>query len=272
MQQSVQSGHEPGDSRGRCHRLASLGLWDRRALITRNRSSSVSGSPSVQERGLVRGERRGALVAAAEQLFSRMPYAQVEISDIADEAGVSHGLLFYHFKDKRGIYLAVLTKMTADIIELWRPADGEASAAERLRSLLRNQIAYRRDHAQTVLAMIRAGEHDPEVHQLLEQARQPGLNVVYELLGIDGKPSPVLRGAVRGCMGFLDELTADWVANDNDLAPEEIEELAFKAIVAALSAVHIDDPDVDEMLSALRNYEYSPRPAQRARNRRSSPR
>lgn len=233
----------------------------------------VPRSRSAQKRELARGERRGALVDAAERLFSRMPYGQVEISDIADEAGVSHGLLFYHFKDKRGIYLAVLTKMTSEIIDLWRPADDEANPAERLRGLLRSQIAYRRDHAQTVLAMIRAGEHDPQVHELLEKARQPGLNVVYELLGTDGKPSPALRGAVRGCMGFLDELTADWIAHDNDLASEEIEELAFKAIVAALSAVHLDHAEVSEVLCALRDYEYSNRPTRpRANDRQSSPR
>ncbi|WP_433733272.1 TetR/AcrR family transcriptional regulator [Nocardia sp. CA-129566] len=246
--------------------------FDRRALITR-KAESANGSGAAGQSGLARGQRRDALIDAAERLFSRMPYSDVAISDIADEAGVAHGLLFYHFKDKHGIYLAVLTKITSEIIELWYPpADDETSPAEQLRGVLRRQIAYRQKHPQTALAMIRAGDHDADVHALLEQARQPGLNFVYDLLGTEGPPTPALRGAVRGCMGFLDELTADWIAHGNDLPPDDIEELAFRAIVAALSAVHLKDPGVAAVLRALESYEFPPSRARRAGARRSAPR
>jgi AcrR family transcriptional regulator len=53
-----------------------------------------------------RGERRAALVAVAAELFAHKPYDDIYINDIAEAAGVAHGLLFYHFKDKRGLYRA----------------------------------------------------------------------------------------------------------------------------------------------------------------------
>jgi AcrR family transcriptional regulator len=199
-----------------------------------------------------------------------MPYDEVSINDIADEAGVAHGLLYYHFRDKQGIYLAALTKVTSDIIELHRPDDDEGSSpADKLRGLLRRQIAYRQSHSQTVLAMIRAGDHDPHVNALLQQARKPGAQFVLELLGARTPPSAALRTAIRGSMGFLDEMTADWIAHGRDLAPAELEELGFKAIVAALSAVHVDDPTVNAALLDLQNYRFTEPTSVRTPRKRS---
>ncbi|HWG24995.1 helix-turn-helix domain-containing protein, partial [Actinospica sp.] len=72
-----------------------------------------------------RGQRRAALVAVAADLFARKPYDEIYIQEIAEAAGVAHGLLFYHFKDKRGLYLAVLQEMLAEIVDLHKPRADE---------------------------------------------------------------------------------------------------------------------------------------------------
>jgi AcrR family transcriptional regulator len=71
------------------------------------RSTSDRGSNKVAPSG---GDRRKALVEVAVDLFTRRRYDDIYISDIAREARVAHGLLFYHFKDKRGLYLAALKR------------------------------------------------------------------------------------------------------------------------------------------------------------------
>jgi AcrR family transcriptional regulator len=48
------------------------------------------------------------MVAVAQRLFAERPYAEVSTTQIAREAGVTHGLLTYHFGSKRNLYLAVL--------------------------------------------------------------------------------------------------------------------------------------------------------------------
>src|SRR4030081_1690562 len=113
-----------------------------------------------------RGQRRAALVAAAADLFARKPYDEIYISEIAEAAGVAHGLLFYHFKDKRGLYLAVLEQALNEILELHKPREYEHTREERLRGLLRRHIEYRCSHVHTMLAMMRAGGQDPEVDEL----------------------------------------------------------------------------------------------------------
>jgi len=143
-----------------------------------------------------RGQRRAALVAVAADLFARKPYDEIYISEIADAAGVAHGLLFYHFKDKRGLYLAVLEQVLDEIIELHKPREDEATKEQRLRGLFRRHIEYRRSHAHTMLALMRAGGQDPEVDALFERGRRAGAEFVLDLLGLTAAPPPLV-GAPR---------------------------------------------------------------------------
>ena len=60
----------------------------------------------------VHGIRREQILAAAERLLARNGWAGTTFADICQEAGISNGVLTYHFKDKDEILLAVLEKVT----------------------------------------------------------------------------------------------------------------------------------------------------------------
>jgi AcrR family transcriptional regulator len=200
-----------------------------------------------------RGERRAALVAVAADLFARKPYDEIYISEIAEAAGVAHGLLFYHFKDKRGLYLAVLQQVLDEIVELHRPRGGEDTNEQRLRGLFRRHIEYRRSHAHTMLALMRAGGQDPEVDELFERGRRAGAEFVMDLLGLTTDPPPPLRIAIRGVMGMLDEATIDWLTHDCDVPVDELEQLVYRATVSILSSVRSAHPDIGRMVDELSN-------------------
>ncbi len=200
-----------------------------------------------------RGERRAALVAVAADLFARKPYDEIYISEIAEAAGVAHGLLFYHFKDKRGLYLAVLQQVLDEIVELHRPRDSEDTNEQRLRGLFRRHIEYRRSHAHTMLALMRAGGQDPEVDELFERGRRAGAEFVMDLLGLTTDPPPPLRIAIRGIMGMLDEATIDWLTHDCDVPVDELEQLVYRATVSILSSVRSAHPDIGRMVDELSN-------------------
>ncbi len=63
--------------------------------------------------GLVRGERRTAILDAAEALFARYGYDGVTLRAIAREAGVDVALANYHFGRKRALFDAVLMRRAA---------------------------------------------------------------------------------------------------------------------------------------------------------------
>jgi AcrR family transcriptional regulator len=198
-----------------------------------------------------RGQRRAALVAVAADLFARKPYDEIYIQEIAEAAGVAHGLLFYHFKDKRGLYLAVLQEMLAEIVDLHKPRADEHTPEQRLRGLFRRHIEYRRGHVHTMLALMRAGGQDPEVDELFERGRRAGAEFVLDLLGLTTEPPPSLRIAIRGIMGMLDEATIDWLTHDFDIPVAELEQLVYRATVAILSSVKSAHPEICDVVAEL---------------------
>ena len=199
----------------------------------------------------VRGQRRAALVAVASEMFARRPYDEIYISDIAKEAGVAHGLLFYHFKDKRGLYLEVLRQMQEEIAALHHRRPGEDTNVLWLRGVMRRQIEYRRDHVHTSMAIMRTGGQDPEVDEVIELTRRSGVCFLGQLLGLTGPPDPLLRIAMRGGMGAVDEMTVDWLSHGLDMPLDHLVELAYVTVLAILGSVCTNDPLVAAAVAEL---------------------
>lgn len=65
-------------------------------------------------------ENRRALVLAARRLFRQRGFASVTVSDIAREAGLTHGAFYSHFETKRQIEAEAIASMIAKAAEDWR--------------------------------------------------------------------------------------------------------------------------------------------------------
>jgi AcrR family transcriptional regulator len=81
-------------------------------------------SNEVPERQLTpRGLRtRAQLVGAARTIFERDGFVASRITDIADEAAVSHGTFYTYFDSKEDIFLAVLREVLQSYVVDARPA------------------------------------------------------------------------------------------------------------------------------------------------------
>lgn len=70
----------------------------------------------------IRDERREQILNASLEIFARKGVGLTKISDIASAAGVSHGLVYQHFKSKEEIFEALvenaidLTRQATDMI------------------------------------------------------------------------------------------------------------------------------------------------------------
>ena len=75
-------------------------------------------NPSVQSRKRTDGEStRTAILQAARRRLCEVGYAQLNVRDIAREAGVNHALISYHFQDKQQLVLAVLDEANRQLLE-----------------------------------------------------------------------------------------------------------------------------------------------------------
>ena len=86
----------------------------------------------------VRAVTRAKLLQAALELFATRGYAATSVDAIADAAGVSAGLLYYHFDSKPALLHAVFEQSLADVQATFAAADREPNAIDRLPALLRS--------------------------------------------------------------------------------------------------------------------------------------
>jgi AcrR family transcriptional regulator len=89
-------------------------------------------------RKISRGQRRQQLIDATMHVLARKGYAQTTLSDVAAEAGVSHGLVNFHFESKEKLLTAVLLFLSDEYRNNWLDAlvHSGAAPAEKLKAIL----------------------------------------------------------------------------------------------------------------------------------------
>lgn len=72
---------------------------------------------------------RRALLRAGAELFSERGFDGVPIEEVADRAGVNKALISYHFRGKRGLYVAILESAFAAMAERLKAIEAGARDA-----------------------------------------------------------------------------------------------------------------------------------------------
>ena len=63
-------------------------------------------------------ETRAKLLAAGRKAFGSIGYAEASMDDFTAEAGLTRGALYHHFGDKKGLLLAVVAEIDAEMTKL----------------------------------------------------------------------------------------------------------------------------------------------------------
>ncbi len=81
-------------------------------------------------------ERKEQILQTALSLFSNYGFHAVPTSRIAKEAGVSEGLVFKHYKDKKGLLLAILHRVEEKMEEMMFPVLQESDPEQVIKKLI----------------------------------------------------------------------------------------------------------------------------------------
>ena len=81
----------------------------------------------------VQAAGRQCILEQAQQLFFAHGYHGVSIRDIVQACGLSNAALYYHFGSKQNLYIDVIRKFVASVVEPVKEAEvGSGSSRERL--------------------------------------------------------------------------------------------------------------------------------------------
>ena len=84
---------------------------------------------------------RGALLDAAERVFGRRGVARSSLAEIAEEAGLTRGAVYWHFKDKADLFTAMMDRVTLPLdASLARLAEVERDPLVQLLQRMREAV------------------------------------------------------------------------------------------------------------------------------------
>jgi len=121
--------------------------------------------PSTRTQAAKRGTARERLLDAAEVLFARDGFAATTTREIAERAGTSTGMVFYHFPTKTALLETVLAERSPQA-GLAHRIDGHRGDPVGLLRELARAIARTVDERGEVLRILLRGEEPEHAHLL----------------------------------------------------------------------------------------------------------
>lgn len=180
--------------------------------------------------------RREQLLGIALELFLENDYDDVSVDDVAEAAGVSHGLVFQYFGSKKGLYLATLEPLLDGFRGRTRAAPVDLPPVERLRYAIGAYYDGANEHRAAYRSLMSGGAGFSEVFDTIEGARWNGIELIAETLGLDLGRTDV-RIALRGWVGFMEG--AILVSLEAEGTREAVVDAGLAAFAAAVSTLDV---------------------------------
>jgi TetR/AcrR family fatty acid metabolism transcriptional regulator len=99
--------------------------------------------------------RRSQIVACAIDTIATLGYARASLAQIAQRAGISKGVISYHFAGKEELIRQVVAEVFAAGEAFMRPRIGaESTAAAMLRAYIESNLAFMRTHRNHIMAIL----------------------------------------------------------------------------------------------------------------------
>ncbi|MCH7953648.1 MAG: TetR/AcrR family transcriptional regulator [Chloroflexi bacterium] len=172
-------------------------------------------------------ERRQRLLDAALSVFSKKGYRDGAMDEIAGESGTSKGGVYFHFPSKQAIFLALLDRTAARLLDNVEEAiasenDPIAKADAALLAVLRT---FARHRGLARLFMVEALGAGREFHERVLQIHSDFARVIKRQLDeavAEGVIEPVDTDvASRAWFGALNEIVTTWVLSKKPGSLEE---------------------------------------------------
>ncbi|MCB0830218.1 MAG: TetR/AcrR family transcriptional regulator [Solirubrobacterales bacterium] len=178
-------------------------------------------------------ERRRELLEYGIRVFTTRPYEEVRLAEVADEAGVSEGLIFRYFGDKEGFYRESI-KTALELVYEASEADPELPVRERFEIAVGAILDLNRQFPFLIPSMIQGGPAaDPRMQAAAHEMFERVVGRMIERMGVQDPPAR-LRQGLRVWLAGTQGVASRW-ADDPDIGRDELvrfQLLCFRAIVA----------------------------------------
>ena len=187
-------------------------------------------------------DKRRVILDAAVRVFAQKGYHTCRVGDIAEEAGIAHGLLYHYFASKEEVLETVFRENWSDLlIAFERIETSDEPPLAQLAGIAKVLLRAWRDRPDLVTVMVREVARSPQLQGQVEEIRAGFLVIqrVIERGQVDGSFRPELDAVLASWIfyGGLEELLTGWVLGqlpDGDEAVARAEQTVIDLICGGL--------------------------------------
>ena len=181
----------------------------------------------MTDRSIAQEEKRRLILDAAVRVFARKGYHTCRVGDIAEEAGVAHGLLYHYFASKEELLETVFRENWSDLLEAVKGVeDSGEPAREQLRAVAAILLRSWRRDPDLVRVLVREVARSPQVQlrgaeigaafQAIERIVRRGQEAGEFRSDLDSRLAAVIF------YGALEEILTGWVLEQLPDGDEEV--------------------------------------------------
>jgi TetR/AcrR family fatty acid metabolism transcriptional regulator len=198
----------------------------------------------LADRSTGQEDKRRLILDAAVRVFAHKGYHTCRVGDIAEEAGVAHGLLYHYFRSKEELLEMIFRETWRDVLDAVRAVEEtDESARDRLAGIAKILLrAWRRD-PDLVRVLVREVTRSSHLQERIDEidAAFAGL----ERIIVHGQQEGEFRSDLDPRMasyvfyGALEEILTGWVLGqleDGDEAIARAEQTVVDVICGGLAA------------------------------------
>jgi AcrR family transcriptional regulator len=185
--------------------------------------------------------RRAELIAIGRRLFADRSYDALSMDDIAKQAHVAKGLIYYYFRSKRGYYLAIIQDSVAELVSFAAGGAG-LPPVDRVHRTVDGYLRYAENHQAAFRTIVSGGVgFDAEVHAVRDGVRDAIVTTIAEGAYGSGDIAPVARVGLLAWVCGVEGATLDWIDRP-ELSRDTLREYLVKTLGGALRAIEELDP------------------------------
>lgn len=133
-------------------------------------------------------ERRQQILDAAMECFIQNGYAHTRVDDIAQEAGLSKGGVYFHFSSKREIFEALqdaeIERTMTAVLEVQTTGTSAVTKLQQLAYMLLSHFGANEDHRRFLIVLAEKGIRNPEVRERIAKAHEVYMQVITEQMKV----------------------------------------------------------------------------------------
>lgn len=172
-------------------------------------------------------EKRRLIIDAAVRVFARDGYHTSRVGDIAEEAGIAHGLLYHYFSSKEEVLTTLFRENWGELLgRLERVEQSDEPADEQLRGIAKILLRTWRNDPDLVSVMVREVARSSHLAQEVDEI-QNGFATIQRVIE-RGQATGVFRADLDPRLaswifyGGLDEILTGWVLGQLPDGDEEV--------------------------------------------------